>query len=430
MLRKQLGACVRVLRSSKATDLSHAVRHKHFKTRNPIKKVRPLAIVHKQPEDGIRFRNVKLETDDISEPYEDDVEDILDRPEVFYDRHQDELRMQNKKARKSIILRKYFRMPPETNLLSWAAKQQIHHLRTLDPEEWTPERIAECFPISVHGARKLLKTQFLDATPERIRQHDHGVSLKWKALKDGRFDDKISPVTRQLYLEGKLCEDHSYGNSAFPMPPQTDATSKQLRVQSKHNRKPGEFSKLISGYLHLKNKDERPNVEAPEQEMRYEDKHLEDVESATTLKQMKHYGSHVRFQDYKDAALEKISSDPELETEWSKWLRERNVEPRASYDVVELPDTAEDVATEKYTAPVSESQPGSVDEMFDIYKDRTIERTVPDQGEKDLGYPLAGEAPFQRQIKIPPRLRKRNASVYRVGKCYYDEDGEILYKVP
>ncbi|KAG0419222.1 hypothetical protein HPB47_004278 [Ixodes persulcatus] len=345
------------------------------------------------------FRKVKLGTDDPSEPYDEDVEDVLNRPEEYYDRHQD------------IILRKYFKVPPETNLLTWAAKQQIHHLHTLDPEEWSPERIAECFPISAQGARKLLKTQFLEATPERIREHDLGVSLKWKALKEGRFDDGISPVTRQLYLEGKL-----------------NATSRQLRVQSRYNRKPGEFSRLISGYLHLKNKEEASDADVPKREMPYEDRHLKDLESATTLKSLKRHGSHVRFQEYKDAALERIGSDPEIEGEWSKWLQERGVNPQASEDVVDVPHAEAFVES---SAPVSEIQPGSVDEMFEIYRDRTLDRTLPENARKDLEYPLTGEAPFERQIKIPPRLKKKNAaSMYRVGKCYYDEDGEILFKVP
>lgn len=408
--------------------MSRVVRHKHVKTRNPIKKVRPLAIVHKEPEDGIMFRNVKLGIDDPSEAYDEDVEDVLNRPEEYYDRHQEELRWQRRKAKKSIILRKYFKAPPETNLLTWAAKQQIHHLHTLDPEEWRPERIAECFPISVQGAKKLLKTQFLEATPERIREHDLGVSLKWKALKEGRFDDRISPVTRQLFLEGKLSEDHSYGNSSLPTPPPTETTCKQLRVQSRHNRKPGEFTRLISGYLHLKSKDEASNGDTPKRETWYEDRHLKDLESATTLKSLKHHGSHVRFEEYKAAALEKISSDPAIEGEWSRWLQERGIDPRTSEDVVDVPNAETFVES---SAPVSEGQPGSVDEMFEIYRDRRLERALPENAKKDLEYPLTSEAPFERQIKIPPRLRKQNAvSVYRMGKCYYDEDGEILFKVP
>lgn len=89
MLRTQLGTCVCILRSCTATTLSRVVRHKHIKTRNPIKKVRPLAIVHKEPEDGIMFRKVKLGTDDPSEPYDEDAEDVLNRPEEYYDRHQE-----------------------------------------------------------------------------------------------------------------------------------------------------------------------------------------------------------------------------------------------------------------------------------------------------------------------------------------------------
>lgn len=47
-----------------------------------------------------------------------------------------------------IIKEKYFKenMP---NLLTWSEKEQIRHLAEEHPEEWTPERLAESFPVTV-----------------------------------------------------------------------------------------------------------------------------------------------------------------------------------------------------------------------------------------------------------------------------------------
>lgn len=35
------------------------------------------------------------------------------------------------------------------NLLTWSEKEQIRHLNTEHPEEWTPEQLAESFPVTV-----------------------------------------------------------------------------------------------------------------------------------------------------------------------------------------------------------------------------------------------------------------------------------------
>lgn len=51
-----------------------------------------------------------------------------------------------------IVKDKYFKenMP---NLLTWSEKEQIRHLATTNPDEWTPERIAESFPVTAQVAK-------------------------------------------------------------------------------------------------------------------------------------------------------------------------------------------------------------------------------------------------------------------------------------
>lgn len=50
--------------------------------------------------------------------------------------------------RHQIVKDKYFKenMP---NLLTWSEKEQIRHLAATAPDEWTPEKIAESFPVTV-----------------------------------------------------------------------------------------------------------------------------------------------------------------------------------------------------------------------------------------------------------------------------------------
>ena len=53
------------------------------------------------------------------------------------------------------------------------------------PEEWTVERIAESFPISVDGAKLLLKANWKPRYVEDLISHDRKVQQRWLVLKSG-----------------------------------------------------------------------------------------------------------------------------------------------------------------------------------------------------------------------------------------------------
>lgn len=65
-----------------------------------------------------------------------------------YKEFQTETLVGKHELRHHIVKDKYFKehMP---NLLTWSEKEQIRHLASSEPDEWTPERIAESFPVTV-----------------------------------------------------------------------------------------------------------------------------------------------------------------------------------------------------------------------------------------------------------------------------------------
>ena len=67
---------------------------------------------------------------------------------------------QQRNLKKKIVERKYFKKPQEVNLLTWKAKEQIRFLHNEFPEEWTPEQLAESFPISLEGVHQLLNSSY------------------------------------------------------------------------------------------------------------------------------------------------------------------------------------------------------------------------------------------------------------------------------
>lgn len=64
-----------------------------------------------------------------------------------YNEHLNETLIGKHELRHHIVKERYFKenMP---NLLTWSEKEQIRHLATTQPNDWTPERIAESFPVT------------------------------------------------------------------------------------------------------------------------------------------------------------------------------------------------------------------------------------------------------------------------------------------
>lgn len=413
--------CSRVIRCGVTNSMCQFLRHKHVKTRNPIKKIKPLGIQLEQSDPTTELRSADAYKHDFDED-EEVAEDVFEHPEVYYDLHMEERRQERKNVRNAIIRRKYFKVPPETNLLTWAAKEQIHYLHNLDPTEWTPERIAECFPVSVQGAKKLLKSRFTVASPERITEHDRGVALKWKALKTGRGDEQVSPVTKQLYLDGKLCEDHAYGNKTLPVP-QPGEHSKALEV-SNFSPKPGEYSKLIATYMNIKNPKKPPQSEKETQTghgKEYDDMFMEDIASATTLTKAGRRGVHVQIDEYK-AAIHGRSDGGKSDMQ---------IRDATDGTPPEVPLPMVDKLEEEDGALTFDSLESSTRQYADNFNIvNSVEHRRTDVTSRQGSGVVVDDEVMQRQIKIPSRLKSKNFALYRVGKCYYDNDGEILYKVP
>lgn len=68
------------------------------------------------------------------------------------------------------------------NLLTWDAKEQIKYLHLQDPEFWTPEKIADSYPISEENVKKLLKSKWSPKTLDDLANHDQKVIDNWRSL--------------------------------------------------------------------------------------------------------------------------------------------------------------------------------------------------------------------------------------------------------
>lgn len=129
-------------------------------------------------EDGIAV------TEDNAEQFVNESESDFYNVDGSYSEHIEETLMGKHEMRHHIVKEKYFKenLP---NLLTWSEKEQIRHLASTQPDEWTPEKIAESFPVTAPIVKKLLKYPWKPATEQRIERHDASVMRNWKELKEG-----------------------------------------------------------------------------------------------------------------------------------------------------------------------------------------------------------------------------------------------------
>ncbi|CAH1391105.1 unnamed protein product [Nezara viridula] len=85
------------------------------------------------------------------------------------------------------IERKFFKKEVYPSLLTWSEKEQIRYLYNLDPTIWSPEKLSESFPATPEIIKKLIKSQWKPMTSQRILHHDTAVKENWKAVETGRL---------------------------------------------------------------------------------------------------------------------------------------------------------------------------------------------------------------------------------------------------
>ncbi|XP_055947090.1 uncharacterized protein LOC129980730 [Argiope bruennichi] len=345
-------------------------------------------------------------------------------------------------VKKQIIKRKYFKHELETNLLTYAAKQQIRYLNKLNPAEWTPETLSRCFPITVTGVKKLLKSNYKLLTPEKIKAHDKEVEDRWELLRARKYSESITFYTQHMWDEGKILKDNFNGNPKLPNVP--SETNKIIKEEK--STKTGEFSSIIQHYIKYKKEKEAldkttctstelqvnigamnslKNEESQSNKKNYvsyneDEGTLDSFTSKSRKKQHNIIGdSELLHSQFKENLKEEMKfHEKKLDSEYVKWLKKQSVE-------LNFPPTS--------TKPFNAKQAFTKIPKFD---NDTVElkREKQKAGEsfymydEKHGYQYPTGKRIKGKIRVPSKQQKQ-ASVYRVGDCVYDVDGEFLYKI-
>ncbi|GFQ69619.1 uncharacterized protein TNCT_269231 [Trichonephila clavata] len=349
-------------------------------------------------------------------------------------------------VKKQIIQKKFFKFEVETNLLTYAAKQQIRYLNQLNPEEWNPETISQCFPITVQGVKKLLKSNFELRSPEKIKEHDAEVERRWEILKSGQHSDSITFCTQRMWDEGKIIKENYRGNPNFP-----NESIKEKKIIKEGKKVIGEYSAIIQQYIdYKKEKDAKNKLTYTNSELQVKDdsknslnnkkskkpvtmlnmkkyyiddeKEVKNVDMFATKRAVKFRSveeTDIQHNQFKLNLKEEISHKSELDSKYDKWIQKQSVVddkpqiPVKSANIKEMFTKVPKFSKDNIELKGENSSNGK---QFYIYDDKH-------------GYQYPAGKNVKRKITIPAKLRKEG-NIYKIGQCVYDEDGELLYKIP
>ncbi|XP_060816583.1 uncharacterized protein LOC132907471 [Bombus pascuorum] len=421
--------------------------------------------------------------------YETDFADVIES----YADHERQTEKDRELLKHRIIKRKYFK-EVEPNFLTYVEKDQIQKLHDENPDEWTPERLSESFPALPETIKRILKSKWEPKSVERILAYDNKVIKNWKQFKTGQLpvnsnlkehlmkfkDRKICLTDRKIlvekYIPAKIefpkpsssffrsivadsieekpiAEDKVLISSQNPSNNDekiTNAmkekdtrlvkkTSNNLIHREMHNEKAIMKNELVISSHNNTNRNRKKSI-VNEEDLRLVTKTSNGSESS------KIHGAKIH--DIKQETLlfeeflkHKLHNSDETSYEERATLLntyKKYIESKNSEDVSRniLNNTTKGTNIEEKCVSTPKSVSG--ENMLDVRTNATeskvatkveIKSASLDTYVKERISYMDMDFEYTKRIKIPQSVYKKDKT-YRIKDCYYDYDGEFLYRIP
>lgn len=368
--------------------------------------------------------------------------------------------MQQKKERlkQQITIQKYFK-EEEPRFLTFAEMELIRTLHNGNPEEWTIVKLSESFPVLPQTVEKILRTKWLPRSVDRIMRYDSIVVENWKKFHAGKLP--VNPILSKHLTKFKdrkiiLTDRESLAKQFVEPKPEFAKPKSQMFsniIQNYLNEKQTNEERLLlrenepnQATMHSDQAHDSSNISTPKE--RNATFTIKDSEKVTSSKELQNLALEsqvnskksdlvqcnkkkdtssnkmLTFSEFVKAKLENIHKESSEEGIALLNVYRKEVEAAESHNaVVNVKETTASKAVEKFD---NTDHADSKNKNIQIVstKDDALDTYVKIWNKKtDV------ELEYAKPIKIAKHLHKPGMS-YRVGDCYYDDDGEFLYRVP
>lgn len=368
--------------------------------------------------------------------------------------------MERKKEqlKQQIVVQKYFK-EKQPRFLTFAEKELICKLHRFNPDEWTVERLSKSFPALPETIQKILRSKWSPKSVEKIIEYDNVVTRNWEKFRKGELP--LNPILNEHLMKFKdrkiISTDRESLAEQFVPKLEFKKPKSQL------------FSSIIQTYLNEKKSDtkllsqeDNPNRMADQSD--FENQSL-PIANATT-------NSPSAVQNRKKFALNKEhsltiqshtdsqNSDMSLKEREELLTFDEFVKTKLENIHQESPEegiTLMNVYRKQMDGSQETSEDAAASDNAVIYAEKDNSSKIVRRSDKDISiapkdrnknFNIVGandnlmdtsikvwkknvdtQLNYAKPIKIAKHLYKPGMT-YRINDCYYDDDGEFLYRVP
>ncbi|CRL04574.1 CLUMA_CG017643, isoform A [Clunio marinus] len=309
------------------------------------------------------------------ESFEETESDFMNVHEAHKDFEEEERKFSYKVSR-LMVGRKYFKEKTR-NFLTWFEKDQIRILHSQDSKKWTIDYLSEAFPADPAAIKNVIRTKPRPVDANSIKKHDEAVKKAWDLFKKGELElDSMMSEHLKKFSHRKLADNiplESYQNEGVKLPkPKRNEFESIITSCKKYSNSKNEESPGKSQYAQI----EHPNA------LRFPNKRSRDPEQTSTILESNnlHTQQVLTLKEYQKLAPEIVMEDSETESK------------SFPLDLKSINDTD-----------------------TKIYNFTGLKHYQPTQ--------------IREKIKIPRSIWKKDKT-YKVEDCFYDDNGEFLYRVP
>ncbi|XP_043798736.1 uncharacterized protein LOC122718104 [Apis laboriosa] len=328
----------------------------------------------------------------------------------------------------------------EPNFLTYVEKDQIKKLYENNPEEWTPEKLSESFPALPETIKKILKIKWIPKSVERILQYDNKVIENWKQLKTGKL--VVNDTLKQHLMKFKnrkiqLCDKETLMKNFIPpeikLPKPKNSFFSNIIKNSTDKKSIIENKLLISSQNNI-NKDKK-NFNITEKK---DIKLFKETNNSMNIYKTEKYNTKEKTLLFEEFMKNKLNNPNEISHEekialmniYKKYVESKNSED-TSFNIMN--NIKEDSIIEKKSISMTKTL-SDKDNIQNIktnefklatkLNDITLDTYI-----KERNSFMDTNFEYSKRIKIPQNVYKQGMT-YRIKDCYYDDDGEFLYRIP
>lgn len=365
---------------------------------------------------------------------------------------------QNKEyIKQKIVAKKYFK-DNDPRFLTYEEKKQIQTLHESDPDKWSVEKLSDSFPASPETIQKILHSKWSPKSTESIMRYDNVAVENWKKFRAGKL--AVSPILRKHLMKFKdrkivMKDRELLAKKYIPPKPEFKKPTKKL------------FSSIVQGYI---NEQQTETNLSPQKDdpSRISDmstssnKHLfvasatnDDIPVATgnseqfALNRKENFMSRLQLDSCENSITPYAANsnnnnrNANQPLTFNEFVKNRlkdlsNLSPEESATLL---DTYKDrvsateerqiveVTTAANNAVTNAETNSAVSEYEDSDSEVAADDNLVDTRIKAWKKKVDTEGDYLKPIKITKNLYKPGMT-YRISDCYYDDDGEFLYRIP